>query len=70
MSNPGHHHDDDDDGDDDQGDVFLDESDVVQEITVDEEGESISPFSLYFVFVFGFFFLFFFCLTCCICRSS
>ena len=70
MNNPTHH-----DEDEDQGDVFLYESDVVQEITIDEEGESISPlsFSLYFVFVFVFFFVFFLkflCLPCCICRSS
>lgn len=34
SSNPVH------DDDDDQGDVFIDESDIVDEVTIDEEGYS------------------------------
>lgn len=48
--------------DDDQGDVFLDEDDVLQEINVDEEGESISPFS-FSLYLCGFFFV-------CVCACS
>ena len=56
MNDPAHH-----DEDEDQGDVFIDENDVVQEITVDDEGESISPsfFLSIFVCVCVFFFNFF-----------
>ena len=66
MNNPTHH----DEDEEEQGDVFLDESDIVQEITVDDEGESIFPLSFslsLFCFVL---FLKFLCLPCCVCRSS
>ena len=46
MNDPAHH-----DEDEDQGDVFIDENDVVQEITVDDEGESIPPSFFLSIFV-------------------
>lgn len=34
---------------DDQGEVFLDESDIIHEVTVDDEGYLFSPFQFIFI---------------------
>lgn len=44
MNNPIHN-----EVEDDQGKVFLDESDIIHEVTVDDEGYLFSPFQFIFI---------------------
>lgn len=45
MNSPADHHDDDND---EQGEIFLDDSDIIHEVEMDEEGY-FCPHSLYFL---------------------